>query len=157
MMGGELLHWLTHMPEFVKPYLAAAFLCENILQEKDNVISAIRIVDVFFTEERYEAVEEEPIPASIARGLLLFRGGPGEFNATIKVIAPDGKEDVVATVNIPLRGGNHSYNVKLIIPVPLNKVGSFQMKVDLEGETLIQIPFEVRRKAESEPQQPQTE
>jgi hypothetical protein len=27
------------------PYIGAAFLCEKILQEKDGVLSAIRIVD----------------------------------------------------------------------------------------------------------------
>lgn len=34
------------MPER-KPYLSAAFFCERVMEEKDGVLSAIRLVDTF--------------------------------------------------------------------------------------------------------------
>ena len=34
------------------PYLAAAFLCEKVLQEKDEAVSIIRIIDRVTLEEQ---------------------------------------------------------------------------------------------------------
>jgi hypothetical protein len=80
---------------------AAAIVCERFLLEKDEVFSAIRIIDVFL------------VPKEIPQGLhmevsflILIRAkGEGEARLALKLIDPVGKERKVAAdkSNVPDR------------------------------------------------------
>jgi hypothetical protein len=146
------------MPDSVKPYLTAAFLCEHVLQEKDGVVSAVRIVDIFYTEYPYQDIPEGKIPATIVKGLLTFKGGPGEYMTRIEVVDLTTQESQGRTeMPVPLKGGSYGYNIILKIPVALNTIGRYGINVEIDGEQLIQIPFEVKRKPQPESPLPPSE
>jgi hypothetical protein len=56
------------MPEFPEPYLKFGLLCERVLEEKDGVLSFVRVVDRFTV-----GVKGAKVPAEMP---------PGEINLT---------------------------------------------------------------------------
>ena len=54
------------------PHLAAALLCEKVLQEKDGVLSFIRVVDRFGVQEPQPGKAPEPIQATL---VVTFKAG----------------------------------------------------------------------------------
>lgn len=70
-----------------RPLLQAAALCDRILQEKDNTISAIRMVDRF--QIPAGTSREIGIPLNV---LFSFKTGEyqGEFEVTFRVRRPSG-------------------------------------------------------------------
>src|ERR1041385_470220 len=64
----------------VKFTLVSAFLCERVLQEKDNVFSAIRIVDIFQIPEN---ATEETVVRFVA--VVLLKALPSDESFRIGV------------------------------------------------------------------------
>lgn len=91
------------------PYLAAAFFCETILEDKyDNTLSAIRIIDqIIFTIDPFAPPdfpsESKKIPVPVT-GLLAFRSGdsPGEHVVRLVMESPSGKLNPAADQAIQL-------------------------------------------------------
>jgi hypothetical protein len=75
------------------PYLTAALLCEKVLQEKDGILSAIRIVDrIIATAQGSQPPEQmPPVPVNIT-ALLMLKSGNIQGSHTIKIqpVAPSG-------------------------------------------------------------------
>ena len=69
-----------------EPFVQAAVICENVLQDKDGVISAIRIVDRFI-------VQTPPGAPPDARGAIQFK-----VLLSLKSGAVKGKSKVVFQV-----------------------------------------------------------
>src|SRR6266404_6364932 len=79
------------------PYLAAAVFCESVLEEKDGVHSAVRIVDqlniiVDSSAPHDFPSKEHPLPIRI-NALIMFRSGdsPGEHLMRLILEGPSGK------------------------------------------------------------------
>ena len=75
------------------PYLAAAVLCEKVLQEKDGVLSAIRLVDRFIiTASGTEPPGQMPKVNISITALIIFKSGNarGSRTVTIRAIKPSG-------------------------------------------------------------------
>lgn len=79
------------------PYLAAAFVCEKVLGETDNVASAIRIVDTFTIAEPSELPTAESPDPKLKLAIqtphflfLSFKSGRfrGEIELRIKLKSP---------------------------------------------------------------------
>src|SRR5262245_34366539 len=81
------------------PFLAAAFFCETVLEDKkDGALSAIRIVDTITVNLPPSTPPEVPseqhrIPISLA-GLVAFKTGdsPGEHTVRVDMESPSGKK-----------------------------------------------------------------
>lgn len=60
------------------PFLAVAVLCEKVLEEKDGVLSAIRMVDRIVQTAIGPAAPEEmpPVPVNLT-ALVCFKSGGG--------------------------------------------------------------------------------
>jgi hypothetical protein len=62
-----------------KPYIPAAFLCERIIEDKEGVLSAIRIVDTFSTPKLPDEMHSDTLrPTAKLTMLLSFKAGEAE-------------------------------------------------------------------------------
>ena len=111
------------------PHLSAAFLCEKILTEKDNVPSFIRIIERF-TIPTFPRLPEEVqfpsgfqplIPAIQANLVVMLKAGglsTGKYSIRIALIKPDATEFPSNTVEVFFNGGDDN-GVLVISPINL--------------------------------------
>ena len=85
------------------PFLASALFCERVLQEKDGVLSVIRIIDRFtHTAAGPDAPDKMP-PFKIQISILIaFKSGDfkGKREVKIKPNTPSGK--TLPSVSVPI-------------------------------------------------------
>jgi hypothetical protein len=137
--------WRLLVPN-AKPFLCAAFLCQNVLQEKDGSLSAIRIMDRATIHLPSEGLPEGMKPAMDIKGLIAFKSGDatGDFNLTILVRRPNGTVDgPVVTYPFKLQGGDHGQNIILQIGLGVDEEGLYWFDVRLNDETVTEIPLNV--------------
>jgi hypothetical protein len=129
------------------PYLAMACLCEHILEEKDNVMSAIRIVDRYELTVPSEAVDNSDavFPLDI-NGLISFKSGgfKGQKELTITLINPSGeKPGNPFKAQLRFEGNEHGANVKLRFTLPAKEQGVYWLNIELDGELMSRIPLRI--------------
>jgi hypothetical protein len=144
-----------------KPFVAAAFICEKVLQEKDEVFSAIRIVDTFTMR-----VEGQPLPAQpsaetgnlglIAGSLLdltllvILKGGDvkGEYKIDIVAHPPDGAQPASLPGEwlVAFDGGESGSTLVVRFAMPTAApVGLYWFDVIWQGETLTRVPLRLAK------------
>jgi hypothetical protein len=128
------------------PYLNAVFFCENVLQEADGVVSAIRIVDRIFVP-RINSQSSEPQDLVALTLFLGFKGGGyvGEGTVTLSSVAPSGKKtksmDVI--VQFP-KEPNSGANVIARTAFTFHEEGVYWFDVVFNGELITRTPIDVQ-------------
>jgi hypothetical protein len=130
-----------------KPLVAVATLCEQILEEKDGVVSAIRVVDTYYVEP------PKDLPAGTVAGiplklLLSLKSsdltGPHEVRVVLR--APTGKSTEFHRQQIVLNGGErgeHGANLKIRFAMPANDFGLYCFDVMSGDDVLTSIPLKL--------------
>jgi hypothetical protein len=136
------------------PFLAAAFFCDQILQDADlravppdkmGVLSAIRIVDGITLK----------IPAGLPKGfhgssklcgLISFKSGDAKGDHVLRLVmnAPNGKQKVLLEgLSITLNGGRHTYNYLLFLTIESAEGGEgvHWLDVILDGKLYTRMPL----------------
>ena len=129
----------------VEPYLKLGVICEYALQEKDNVLSIIRIVDRFtITISGKEPPDQLPEGAKIITLVMCWAGGLGTHEASFKIQSPGGDvQQSAQTWSFHLDSLNQSHNMIIRLPVRLKKEGIYWINFILNGEEKSRIPFQV--------------
>ena len=138
------------------PYVASAFLCENVLREAGGVLSAIRIVDQFNVPEVPPDSLEAKIEVSILAYALITlkpRGKKAEKH-TMRVLVrrPSGVEKAFPLgsegeeeIELALGGGSSGANVVIRFTLdPRGEMGLYHLVLLIDGEILTKIPFTLR-------------
>ncbi|HUI77543.1 MAG TPA: hypothetical protein VLY24_06490 [Bryobacteraceae bacterium] len=137
------------------PYLISAnvFLCERILNETDGVVSAIRIVDLFYVTDLPSEAPPGAMPIVQAWGLVILKshvGYQGSHTVEIKLInvrgesqslGPEQKVQFVA--KHPDVAGGVTLSVQLNIGV--KNLGTCYLCAVLDGEEIARAPFTLMR------------
>lgn len=139
---------LKNNPDY-GPYLNAALLCQKVLEEKDGVLSAIRIVDR--VTHNYTTSTEDPFSARPTAKvefafLLILKSGqnPGLTNIKIVPKKPDNSELLPLGSTMHLdppdnRGGNLVINAS----VTFDQQGVWWFEVFINDVRRTRIPLEV--------------
>jgi hypothetical protein len=114
------------------PHLFAAFLCEKVLQEKDSVISFIRIVDRFIRPEPNSQIPMPPIQGVIVVGFKAGSLPGGKYKVILRVKKPDESQIAEMTNEVFFEGGQDR---GLVVGLP------FVMVPDEEGVYWIDVFF----------------
>src|SRR5437868_2394863 len=132
-----------------KPQLAAAFFCENIIEDKrDGSLIVVRIVDTLTVPVPQEAPPDFPsetnrLPVFIC-ALIAFKtlDAPGPHTLRIEMESPSGKRETVleqhATLAEVPQGG---MNFTLRSTIHVFKGGLFRLHVILDDEEVVQMPL----------------
>ena len=131
------------------PYLNAAFFCENLIEGKDNVFSAIRIVDRMEYELQTNVAEMVDIkPAISLTGLIILKSGPalGKHTFQIDLVKPSGKSERVVDSPFELKGGEHAQNFRLNLVIVPDEDGLHWFEVRVNENLLTKMSLTLVRK-----------
>ncbi|MBN2319866.1 MAG: hypothetical protein JXR49_12340 [Acidobacteria bacterium] len=127
------------------PYLSAAFLCERVLEEKDGVKSAMRIVDRIISQVHgKEAPEKMPkLNAPLSLFLSLKTGKkPGKHEIKIGFTRPDGSNapEQIFRINLEPPDGKGT-DMILNLNLGLEQEGTYWFSVYVDELLLTKIPL----------------
>jgi hypothetical protein len=127
-----------------KPLVAVATLCEQILEEKDGVVSAIRVVDTYYVEP------PKDLPAGKVAGiplkmLLSLKSGDLTGSHEIRVVlrAPNGKSIEFHRQQIAFKGEEQGVNLKIRFAMPAKDFGLYWFDVMSGDDVLTSIPLKL--------------
>lgn len=130
-----------------KPFLAAAFFCEKVLEQKDDVLTVIRIVDTFFVTIPPN-MPQEIKPAIQLTGLLSFKkASPGaeaeKHEARIKLRLPSGTVRSLPSREFVFKPEELSgFNMILNIGLGVEEYGLFWLEISVDDdEIMTSVPF----------------
>ncbi|MBI2851262.1 MAG: hypothetical protein HYX80_09555 [Chloroflexi bacterium] len=129
------------------PYLSAALLCEKVLIEKDEVKSAIRIIDRVNRSVvgPNPPIEMEPFEYELTL-LLKFKSGRarGVHSVRIQPVKPSG-ELMPATTNNVLFEGEEDRGVDIVgnMRFKFEETGIYWIHIYLNETRMTQIPLRV--------------
>lgn len=129
------------------PYLSAALICEKVLEEKDGVKSAIRIIDRV-TRTVVGPSPPEEMGAFDWEGNLLVRLKSGRARGTltleVRLIKPSG-EGAPSLRHTVFFEGEEDRGVDVVVGmrIKFDQTGIYWFKLQLGGTLLTQIPLRV--------------
>ena len=128
------------------PYLNAALLCEKVLQEKDEVISIIRMVDRI-TLTTYASLSPDslpPLPINLY-ALIALKSGSAKGRHTVKWIneTPSGVRLPEQLLPVLFEGDDRGVNLVLNINMVVDQEGVYWFEVPLEDQLLTRIPLRI--------------
>jgi hypothetical protein len=136
-----------------RPYVTAALLCENVLEEKTGSITIVRIADRLEWTIPSGSLPEGFKAVAQLKGFISLKSGPvkGDYTLHIKVVRPNGeiKKDMMS-VPLKLLGGDQGHNTILNISLALEEEGLHWFDVYFEEDLLTRIPIMIVRKQISE-------
>jgi hypothetical protein len=128
------------------PYLAAAVLCERVLQEINGTLSAIRIVDRFMaTVQGPTAPEAMPLVQVNLTALIIFKSGDakGSYQVKLQAVSPSGFRTGEMSVPILLEGDERGAHVIFEIKFQTQEPGLYWFDVSLNEDLVTRIPLRV--------------
>jgi hypothetical protein len=128
------------------PWLSMAVFCEKVLEDKDGVLSAIRIVDRFFLTASGPAAPEKmpPTPFQFS-ALLAFKSGfaRGSYTVRLRPRTPSNVPLPEQSVPILLEGEDRGAYVHMQLNMTIKEDGLYWFDVSL-GESLVtRMPLRV--------------
>jgi uncharacterized protein DUF6941 len=129
------------------PYVIIAAFCERVLDEKDNVISLIRVIDRFTVNAQGPEAPDALPPGTIETTLVvLLKRGEARGGQRFQVVVeyPDGSRREGPEVQINFPGGPESgANVVLPMQLPVESAGVYWAEVLVNGRLMARTPLSV--------------
>lgn len=134
--------------KITEPYLTVAVFCERALEEKDGIISAIRVVDrLHIKPAAFEAIDKNN-PALIQIIFLLKFTSinyAGKRTLSIKSEAPNKKvNQIIGDTPIVFEADKMGVQVRVLLTIAVKQEGTYWVTPYLDGETFMRVPLEIR-------------
>jgi hypothetical protein len=129
----------------IEPYLELGTICERVLEEKDGVLSLIRMVDRFtITITGKEPPEKLPPLLRPLTIIMSWVGGLGSHEAAFNIISPSGEtQRSPQSWSFTLNAINQGHNIIVTLPVSMAKEGVYWVEFILNDQVKSRIPFQV--------------
>lgn len=130
------------------PYVGAATFCERVLEEKDGVLSATRMVNqINLKTEGPDAPDEMPAGIVIQTTLLIIlRAGQARGSQTVQISieAPDGSRTDGPEVAVNFGGGPEG-GINMVLPMQLaiSIAGLYWADVKVNKRLVTRVPLDV--------------
>jgi hypothetical protein len=133
------------MPGPIEPYLKYGVICEQVLAEKDDVLSLIRIVDKFtITITGKEPPDQLPEGIKVMTIAMCWAGGLGTHEAAFNIQSPGGEiQPSRQSWSFNLDALNRSHGIIVRLPVQIKRAGVYWIEFVLNGEVKSRSPFQV--------------
>lgn len=131
------------MPEeYGGPFLQMAVLCERVLQEKDGVLSLIRIVDRFWVPGTQREMQPSPIQFTAA---ILFKSGfaEGKYFIRLRPHTPSGKMLAEQEFPVLFEGADRGVGVVAQMGLIAEEEGLYWIDVLLQETVVTRMPLRV--------------
>lgn len=129
------------------PYVNTAVFCERVLQEKDGVLSLIRIIDQMNIPIPSSGLETGA-PGPLVQPTLCVALKPGDARgrqtAQIVLEHPDTSRHEGPPISISFTGGpNQGTNLVLPMPIQVSSEGLYWADVLLNGRLMTRVPLQI--------------
>lgn len=126
------------------PYLTTAVFCENVIEDKQGVLSLIRIIDrTTVTVSGPDAPEKMPQIPLTASLVLTFKAGFAKGSHTVRVRpkTPDGQPLPEVSVQMFLEGDDRGQNIVLPLRMAVDQEGVYWFDVYVGERLFTRTPF----------------
>jgi hypothetical protein len=132
------------MDQRLEPRLRVGTLCERTLEEKDGVLSLIRLIDrLVITAEGVEVPKDLP-PGQVAVMVVMsWVNGLGDYEAKIRVDMPDGGSIESMTLPFHLDSFDKVQNHVVRMLIPVRRAGLYWFRFLLGDEVRGEVPLRV--------------
>lgn len=128
------------------PFLAAALICEKVLQEKDNVFSVVRIID-----RLTHTIQAPAMPADLPKisfqfvVFLSFKAGSARGRHQIEVVseAPSGQRKPLFNTSALFEGEDRGHNLVVRTGMEFDAEGLYWFDVLVDGSLMSRMPFRI--------------
>ncbi len=130
------------------PYINAGLICEKVLQERDGVLSVVRIIDrITVTVAAAQGAAPDTIPPGIAQFTLLVVLKAGVFKATapvsVIVHSPSGGDIGQWSTDVFFEGDDRGINLVAPMQMQVSEDGLYWVDVSCANQLLTRIPLRV--------------
>lgn len=128
------------------PYLKAALLCENVIEDRQGVLSLIRVVDRFLQTSVGPGAPAEMSPLTVSvHAVLMFVSGDARGSLTIHLALqkPSGLSQPLGTSTLQFEGEDRGINLVAQMQLTLDSQGLYWIEVRLEEELVTRMPLRV--------------
>jgi hypothetical protein len=132
----------TSDKEWSGPYMAIAVICERVLQEKDGVLSLIRVIDRFFV---HGGAKEMPPSAVQGNIVIAMKSGfqKGTLYIKLRGSTPSGKPLPEREFPVLFEGDDRGVGIVAPFQLTLDEEGVYWFDVLLEDATITRIPMRI--------------
>lgn len=140
----------------LKPFVQIACICERVLLEKDDVASAVRIVDTITLTP--ETLPDGVTPVVELTAFICLKSGPviGNYDVGLVLRYPSGKRGPVRKWPVVLNGQEHGANLRMKFMLNKPEIGLYWFDVLWSDEPLTSIPFRLQRAEPTKLPEPKT-
>lgn len=129
------------------PYVQAACFCENVIEDKTNVLSLIRIIDTITQTAKGNPPPDEMPPVAInLKIVLMFKSGNARGRYDLKIIPefPDGsaKSPIITTLHFDGEEKGHNQVAHFSFVFPLE--GLYWFDVFIDDHKITSMPLRVK-------------
>lgn len=136
-------------PDLTKqgPWLASAFICERVLDEKDGVLSFVRVVDRVVQQAIGPEVPVDMPPIQLRDMKLVITlkpgGARGRHALKVRPEAPSGQNLPLLEIPVLLEGEDHGVNLVLNLDLVLEQEGLYWFDILLDDgpAVLTRVPL----------------
>ncbi len=130
------------------PFVNAALICERVLQERDGVLTAVRIIDRFTITAVASAGEPpDSIPLGIINFsfLLVLKAGvyKGKAPITIRVNSPSEQVVAQSSADVFFEGDDRGVNIVSQMQFPVQEEGLYWVDVICLEQLMTRVPLRV--------------
>jgi hypothetical protein len=128
------------------PFLQAAFFCEKVLQEKDGVMSAIRLVDRFTLSSSAEGAPDLMPEINVGISILIaFKSGDvkGKLELKVRPVAPSGQELPGFVGPLLFEGADRGSSVVIQYGLSAKEEGIYWFDVILDNKLITKMPLRI--------------
>lgn len=134
------------MPFEQGPYLKAAFFCERVLEERDGVLSFVRIVDriIHVAQGPHAPVDMPPFTLPIFLVVALISGrAKGSHEIRVDMENPLGERKILFQAPVYLEGEERGHNTVVQLNMTLQHAGLYWFYVLFDNDTMTKIPLRI--------------
>ena len=128
------------------PYLSAAVLCQSVLEEKDGVVTLVRLIDrLLIASQGPEAPPTLPPTSINLTAVIWLRSGEARGSHTLKLRPelPSGQSLDAAQVTVHLEGEERGARSVINVNLVAEQEGLYWFDVLFDDTLLTRIPFRV--------------
>ena len=143
-------------PRAEPPYLLAALICDDTLEEKDGRLSVLRLTSEVKVEVEglKPPAKMPPIPIRVTVLMSFNAGGkPGSYEVQLNVIDPGGTERPGPIIPMDLPHDHFTMNLIARIQLQAKEVGLYWVAVLLNGREVTRTPLTVQYVSKATEQQ----
>ena len=129
------------------PYIQAAGFCDQVIEDKTNALSLIRMIDVLtHTEARPDAPEEMPPVTHRMKLVIMLKPGSARGRQELKIVPeqPSGETKEPIMMSVQLAGEERGANVIADVVFTFVMEGLYWFNVYLNDVLFTKIPFRMQ-------------